>query len=1091
FAPLATNVTIGLAGASGTLNLTATELDYIGADWDNVIFGRIDGTATLAVNSRTWNHNLTLQTASGTLSIAGANMGDNNLTLSTNSNLSIGNNLSGTGNLIIKNSSGLTNIAVGTGQSGTVLLDNTELLRIVDGWNNVTIGSTQSFGNINIAANNWVNPMHFVTQGDIVINGAQTTTETTGTTLVYATTGGNFINNAGADAIDPGGGRYLVYSVAEANDTLDGLVRPTILTDVFFTDYGPAAVTETGNVYIYSGLAAKILFLSIDDVEKIYGDANPVFTYSYIGGLQNGDLLSDIVLSYSMTAPGSTILDDAGTMRTINGTFTLSNGYGLNLIAGTLTVAKATVTVTADSDSRQYGVANPGLTVSYDGLKNGDDESVFTDLATATTAATILSDVGTYAITADGASADNYDFIYVDGSLNITKATLNATVQNTTREYGDANPAFNIVYSGFRNGDTIGVINTTATATTAATALSNVGNYVITGAGAVDNNYAFNYINGTLSVTKAMLTATADDATRIYGDANPALTVSYSGFKNSDTSSVLNTQAVATTAATVTTGAGTAAIVASGAADDNYNFTYVDGALTISKALLTVTADNQTKTYGDANPAFTASYSGFKNSETVTDLITNASATTAADLLSSVGTYSIAASGATSNNYDFAYVDGVLSIGKATLNATVQNATREYGDVNPAFNIVYTGFRNGDTEGHIDSMAAVSTAATLTSDVGNYVITGAGGTDNNYDFNYIDGTLAITKAMLTATANNASRIYGDANPALTVSYSGFKNSENSGVLNTHATASTAATTATGAGTAIITASGGGDNNYDFAYVDGTLTISKALLTVTANNQNKIYGDANPVLTVSYSGFKNNETETHLTTAANATTAADILSGAGNYAITAAGGAADNYDFAYVDGVLNIGKATLTATASSDTRVYGDSNPAFTVSYAGFRNADVITDIDTLAAASSVGSTANVGDHAVIAAGGIDDNYTFDYVDGVLSITKALLTATADDATRAVGEANPAFTLTYAGFRNGENSSVIDSDPTASTLADNGSTAGDYIITLAGGLDNNYDFDYVDGVLTLTAVVAPPAPLPPPPTPTAPPQKNVS
>src|SRR2546423_1548411 len=50
-------------------------------------------------------------------------------------------------------------------------------------------------------------------------------------------------------------------------------------------------------------------------------------------------------------------------------------------------------------------------------------------------------------------------------------------------------------------------------------------------------------------------------------------------------------------------------------ASGNYDFAFVDGSLTVSQATLTVTADDKSRTYGDANPAFTASFSGFKNGE--------------------------------------------------------------------------------------------------------------------------------------------------------------------------------------------------------------------------------------------------------------------------------------------------------------------------------------------------------------------------------------------------------------------------------------------------------------------------------------------
>ena len=1071
--PYAANVTVGIAGGSGTVNLDSTELALIGNGWGRIAIGRADSTSAMNVGSRTWGNDLFLTTGSGTLSISGANMGANDLEIATNSNLAIGGNLSGSGTLTIRNSSGINSI--GVGQTGSnITLDATELGRIVDGWNYVQIGSENSFGVIDIGANTWVNPMRFVTKGNIVINGVQNTTETSGTSLVFATTAGSFVNNAGASAINAGGGRALVYSVDENNDTIGGLLRPTILTNMTYSGYGPSAVTETGDVYIYSGTAAKILTLQIDDVDKIYGDLNPTFTYSYIAGLQNGDLLSGVVLSSTMTAVGSNVLDNAGTLRTITGNFTLDGGYSLNLITGTLTVVKASVTVTADSDTREYGVANSPLTVSYDGFRNGDDETMLSSQATAATAATILSDVGQYAITASGASDSNYDFVYVDGALSVTKAELTATVQNATRVYGDANPAFNIVYSGFRNGDVQGAIDTLASATTAATAASNVGNYAISGTGAIDNNYSFNYVNGTLAVTKATLTATADNQARTYGDANPALTLSYSGFRNSDTASVLDTGASASTTATALSAVGSYAISATGGTDNNYSFNHVGGTLAVNKATLSVTAENNTRVYGDANPALTVSYAGFKNGETSAVLDTQATAATAATILSDAGTYAITASGAASGNYDFSYINGSLTVTKAQLTATAQDATRIYGDANPALTIAYSGFRNGDTQTVIDMHVSATTAATAASNVNSYSITASGGLDNNYSFNYVNGTLSVTKATLTAKADNQARVYGDSNPALTVSYSGFRNGDTATALDTGATASTAANALTGVGTYTITAAGGIDNNYDFSYAAGNLTIGKASLTVNADNNSRTYGAANPALTVSYSGFKNGETSTVLGTQATASTAANAASDAGTYAITAGGAASSNYDFIYNAGTLTVNKATLNVTASSGTRVYGDANPVFTAAYSGFVNGEDQSVINTLANITAPGTTANVGTHAVTASGAFDNNYTFNYIDGVLTVTKAMLTATADNATRASGQGNPSFTVTYTGFRNGESAAVIDTLASATSAANALSGAGTYVIAASGAVDNNYNFSYIDGVLTVTAPVAAPA-----------------
>ncbi|PZP84708.1 MAG: hypothetical protein DI582_07955, partial [Azospirillum brasilense] len=351
--------------------------------------------------------------------------------------------------------------------------------------------------------------------------------------------------------------------------------------------------------------------------------------------------------------------------------------------------------------------------------------------------------------------------------------------------------------------------------------------------------------------------------------------------------------------------------------------------------------------------------------------------------------------------------------------------------------------------------------------------------DGNYDFTYSPGTLTITKATLTATAGNGTRTYGAANPAFGVTYTGFVNGEDSSVIDTLATASTTATALSNVGSYAVTASGGVDNNYDFTYSPGTLTITKATLTATAGNGTRTYGAANPAFGVTYTGFVNGEDSSVIDTLATASTTATALSNVGSYAVTASGAADGNYDFTYSPGTLTITKATLTATAGNGTRTYGAANPAFGVTYTGFVNGEDSSVIDTLATASTTANAlSNVGTYAVTASGGVDNNYDFTYSPGTLTITKATLTATADAKTRYTDEANPAFTFTYSGFVNGENSSVIDTLATGTTTATTASPAGSYAITGSGADDGNYSFVYQNGTLTVQAGVAPtPSPTP--------------
>ena len=165
----------------------------------------------------------------------------------------------------------------------------------------------------------------------------------------------------------------------------------------------------------------------------------------------------------------------------------------------------------------------------------------------------------------------DYTISYVAGTLTVTPAALTITANNQTKVYGAALPTLTASYSGFVNGDTAASLTTQPTLTTTATASSHVAGspYAITASGAVDPDYTISYVAGTLTVTPAALTITADNQTKVYGAALPTLTASYSGFVNGDTSASLTTQPTLTTTATASSHvAGSPyAITASGAVD--------------------------------------------------------------------------------------------------------------------------------------------------------------------------------------------------------------------------------------------------------------------------------------------------------------------------------------------------------------------------------------------------------------------------------------------------------------------------------------------------------------------------------------------
>ncbi|MHC5544555.1 MBG domain-containing protein, partial [Singulisphaera rosea] len=263
----------------------------------------------------------------------------------------------------------------------------------------------------------------------------------------------------------------------------------------------------------------------------------------------------------------------------IQATFAGDSSFAGSQGSASLTVTPAALMITANNATKVYGAALPTLSASYSGFVNGDTSSSLTTPPTLGTTASARSHVGNYPITASGAVDPDYTITYVAGVLSVTTASLTITANDASKVYGAPLPAFSASYNGFVNGDTSSSLTTPPSLTTTATASSHVGTYPITAAGAVDPDYTISYVSGVLSVTPASLTVTANDATKVYGAALPALSVSYGGFVNGDTPSSLTTPPTVSTTATSSSHVGTYPVTASGAVDPDYSITYVAGTL--------------------------------------------------------------------------------------------------------------------------------------------------------------------------------------------------------------------------------------------------------------------------------------------------------------------------------------------------------------------------------------------------------------------------------------------------------------------------------------------------------------------------------
>ncbi|MDP2136430.1 MAG: MBG domain-containing protein [Candidatus Didemnitutus sp.] len=788
-----------------------------------------------------------------------------------------------------------------------------------------------------------------------------------GDALILAA-GQNFVNNSGSTALNAGSGRWLVYSTSPAGSTENGLTAAAGSTsprlyNKTFAGNAPATIAA-GNHLIYS--SQPTLTVTAANQSRAYGagDAFTVTTTGFISddGVTDTATTAGLSGAASLTSPATATSPVSGPTFAITaaaGTLASSADYAFSFAPGTLTIIPANLilsgtrvyngtTIFAGSNLTATGVNGETFTVTGAGASgNLGTKNVQTNQALASVTGLALGTGNSGA-----AVSTNYNALATNNSsVSVTpKALTIAGFASNNKTYDGTTTAIiatSGTLSGVVSGDTVGFSNTGATFDT-----KNVGTgktVTLNGValtGGDQQNYNYTATTTDLSdITPATLTYAANAANRLYGSANPGFSGTVTGFVNSETLTTATAGSLAfTSTATAANNIGGYAILGSGLTANNGNYVFAQAvgnatALSINPAPLTVTADNKSRAPGIANPALTATYTGFVNGDT-SAVVSGLSLATTATLSSPTGSYPITASGATASNYTLTFVGGILAVGQNLLTITADNKIKTYGAALPTFTASFVGFVNGDTAASVTGLQ-FSTTATMGSNVGTFTITPFGATaPSTYLIGYVPGTLTISPTALTLTANNVQRLYGAANPAFGASYSGFVNGDTSAVVS-GLVFSTPATPTSGVGGYAITPSGATAPNYSLTFVPGTLTIDRAPLTLTASNASREFGAANPAFTATFSGFVNNDTSA-VVSGLLFNTSATAASAVGEYFIVPLGATAANYTLVFVNGTLRVVAPTVAGGATPATVATINQQPVLTPEFAVILLGDRLT-----------------------------------------------------------------------------------------------------------------------------------------------------
>ncbi len=453
-------------------------------------------------------------------------------------------------------------------------------------------------------------------------------------------------------------------------------------------------------------------------------------TYTYTG--------SAIMPAVSSVMDGETPIDASEYTVSYNNNINAGNSATVNIVdkeggdyivygSTTFTINPANVTLTANSDTKAYdgtektingftcsveGLTFAGVTASGSGTNIGEYPVTFTGVTIGTTKDTSRN----YVVNET-----------VNGTLTITPKPLTITADSETKVYdGTALTKNSYTSEGLMTGDVIEGVTITGSQTNAGSsdnvpsaAIVKKGNEVVT------DNYNIIYNNGTLTITPKTLTVTAEAKSKAYGEADPALTYTSVGLINDDAITGALTRDAGENAGDYAILQGTLT------AGNNYAISYTAANLTITKVGLTITANNNTITYGEAPAGNGVTYEGLVNNETGSVL----SGTLAYDYnytqYGEVGnTYTITPKGVTSSNYDITFADGILTVNPKEVGLTWSETTSFPYDGSPhAPTVSATGKVNDDaitvtvTGAQTNAGEHTATASALTGDkAGNYVL---------------------------------------------------------------------------------------------------------------------------------------------------------------------------------------------------------------------------------------------------------------------------------------------------------------------------------------------------------------------------------
>jgi hypothetical protein len=324
--------------------------------------------------------------------------------------------------------------------------------------------------------------------------------------LIITASDGSFTYGANPPAVTPSYAGFLNGDTAGSALSIQPTCGTTATSHSSVGSYTTSCSGAVSQNYVIAYQAGTMqvsrasLTITASSASVSFGGDIPAIVPVY-SGFVNGDDQFDLSAQPTCSTTATDTSPPGDYPSTCSGAS--SGNYTIHYVAGTVSIVKAVLDVTASSATISYGTNPPAITPFYDGFLNGDTPSSLTTQPTCSTTVTHSTAVGSYTSSCSGGASPNYTFVYHTGTITVKKAVLTVAAQPSTRQMGGAN-VFSSTFSGFQNGEGPAVVSGQPAFSTSADAASEPGQYqiVISAGSLAATNYSFAFVNNWLTVTK-------------------------------------------------------------------------------------------------------------------------------------------------------------------------------------------------------------------------------------------------------------------------------------------------------------------------------------------------------------------------------------------------------------------------------------------------------------------------------------------------------------------------------------------------------------------------------------------------------------